>query len=541
MNYTPVFKEYTVAVSDGTRLYTRAIFPADYGEGKRYPVVFHRTPYEPPVSRSPFDPAYLKPPFTDFLERGYVIVNQHCRGTGSSQGIFRNLMDEERTDSLETLDWLRTQDFYGGEIYLYGASYKAYIHSTYVGLNPPDVKGAVLAVMPANQYYICYERNTPKHDLYTLWFARYFMRNHVDTKEKFALASKNLMTRPLSALGERVYGKPIHELTDVFYSNSPDRELWQNSGGFSYATHAPETIKIPLLLVGGFYDIHYRGTVDYWERLNGEARSRSAMFIGPWWHYMETAPQHAHLLPGSEHPPVEAEWLDHIRLGTPLTHVTLGKTTYYRAGDGWLQSDYLGSNANSQLTLHPAYGSALDTKPAYGSLSYRFDPEHPARFPGGANVFQQGNGGLREQPDPGFRQDVLSFTSAPVTEPIALDGKIHARLEVSSDCPDTAFFVRASVVRDKTAWFLRDTIVSVSDLIDGYVPGQRVVLDFDLDQIAWTLAPGDRLRVDVSSSNFPTYNVHSNTADYWCDADHTAIAHNTLYFSHTKFSFDIEK
>ena len=128
-----------------------------------------------------------------------------------------------------------------------------------------------------------------------------------------------------------------------------------------------------------------------------------------------------------------------------------------------------------------------------------------------------------------------------MTEPIALDGKIHARLEVSSDCPDTAFFVRASVVRDKTAWFLRDTIVSISDLIEGYVPGKRVVLSFDLDQIAWTLAPGDRLRVDVSSSNFPTYNVHSNTADYWCDADHTAIAHNTLYFGHTKFSFDIEK
>lgn len=530
-----------VRASDGTLLYTRTMFPEHYEQGARRPVVFHRTPYEPPVSRSPFDPSYLKPPFTDFLERGYIVVNQHCRGSGSSEGVFRNMMKYERTDSLDTLDWIRQQSFYNGEIYLYGASYKSYIHSTYIGTNPPDVKAAALAVMPANQFHICYERNTAKHDLYTLWIARYFMRNHINTKQKFALMHEQLKHRPLSKLDERVYGESLPEITNIFRNNHADDDFWYTDEGFRYAARAPEEIKIPLLLVGGFYDIHYRGMLDYWERLNPDARRISAMYMGPWWHSMETPPEHESLFPDSKHPAVEAEWFDHIRLGTPLTHVKKGQTTYYRAGDGWICTPNLGQRANARLTLCPAYGGSLQSTPVVGSLSYKYDPEHPAHFPGGANVFQSGNGGMQPQPAPDHRPDVLSFVSAPLNSPVSLDGKIHATLEVSSDCPDTAFFVRADIIRDGVAWCVRDTIVSISDLCDSYTPGSRVALCFDLDQIAWTLQKGDRLRIDVSSSNFPTYNAHSNTADYWADADRTSVAHNTLYFEHTKFEFDIEQ
>ena len=540
MNFTPTFSEDMVRVSDGTLLYTRTMFPKNYEDGKNYPVVFHRTPYEPPTSRSPFDPSYLKPPFTDFLEHGYIVVNQHSRGSGSSEGVFRNMMKYERTDSLDTLDWIRVQSWYNGEIYLYGASYKSYIHSTYVGTNPPDVKAVALAVMPANQFHICYERNTPKHDLYTLWLARYFMRNHVNAKEKFIMMGKALKERPLITVDRRVYGEELPEIYNIFNNNHPDDDFWHTDEGFKYATHAPEDIKIPLLLVGGFYDIHYCGTLDYWKRLNDDIRPDSALYIGPWWHSMETPPEHEAMLPDSHHASVEVEWFDHIRLGTPLKHVKKGQATYYRAGDGWLNASDIGARANSRLALYPAYGGALCSAPSIGSQTYKYDPEHPAYFPGGANVFQSGNGGMQPQPAPAFRPDVLSFVSDEFDAPVALDGKIHATLEVSSDCPDTAFLVRVDVIRNGTAWCQRDTIVSISDLCENYVAGQRVLLEFDLDQIAWTLQAGDRLRIDVSSSNFPTYNAHSNTADYWALADHTEVAHNTLHFEHTKFEFDVE-
>lgn len=538
MTCKPVFTEEMLTMPDGTALYTRTLFPHEPSPGDRFPVVFHRTPYEPPVSVSPFDISLLKRPMGSFLEHGYAVVNQHCRGTGSSEGMFRN-MKNERADSLDTLDIIRSKPWYGGEIYLYGASYKSYIHSSYIGTRPRDVKGAVLAVMPANMFYVCYEKTSMKHDLYTMWFTRLYMKNQLDWKEKFTQVKEELKVRPLSQLPERLYGHEVPELTDVFRHNRPDDEFWQSGEGFGDSCRAPESIDIPLLLIGGFYDIHYKGTLDYWERLNPSAKARSAMYIGPWGHPHDTPPEHEELFPGSRRADVEVEWLDHIRLGTPLVTVREGMTTYYRAGDGWRTAEYPGSDSADSLTLYPSADGKLGLTRSSGSRSYDYDPDSPARFPGGSNVFQSANPGLQPQPEPDFRPDVLSFVTEPFESAVPLDGEIKARLEVSSDCPDTAFFVRADIIRDGVTWYLRDTIVTLRDTLGSYTPGSRVFLDFTLDPVAWTVRPGDRLRVDVSSSNFPTYNAHSNTADYWCDARATRIAHNTLYTDGTSFVFSV--
>lgn len=526
-----------VRMPDGINLYTRVMLPA--GEDEEigsYPVIFHRSPYEPGLSAADFTAENIRGPMRDFIAGGYAVINQHCRGTGQSEGVFRNMQDE-RGDGLSTLDWIRSQPWYGGEIYLYGASYKAFVHSAYISAHPADVRGAVLSVMPSNMFYVCYERTTFKHDLYTMWFTRLYMKNQLDANEKFAAAKEALKYRPLMKLPERIYGHAVPELTETFLRNREDDPLWCSTPGFGDSYDAPLTIDFPLLLIGGYYDIHFRGILDYWDRLNPAARAKSSMLIGPWGHAHNTPPEHETLFPSSRRGHPELEWFDHIRLGRPLSNLTLGEVTYYTAGEGWRHAARLAEDSDGTLILYPTAEGGLDSLPSTGSRSYKYNPNNPAAFPGGANVFQSGGAGQQPQPPPDFREDVLSFVSEPFSEDVTIDGCIRVRLEVSSDCADTAFFVRADAERGGIMWYIRDTIVSLRDELGTYVPGTRAVLDFTLDPVAWVVRRGERLRFDVSSSNFPTYNAHSNTAVYWADAKKVRTAHNTVYMENSAFIF----
>jgi hypothetical protein len=95
------------------------------------------------------------------------------------------------------------------------------------------------------------------------------------------------------------------------------------------------------------------------------------------------------------------------------------------------------------------------------------------------------------------------------------------------------------MVRDGVTWYMRDTIVNVSDTLDNYTPGVRVTLDITLDPVAWKIQHGDRLRFDISSSDFPTYNAHANTSVPWYSARRTRVAHNTVYMENTSFELKV--
>lgn len=538
-NFNPYIDECMVPSIDGTQLFTRVMLPCKE-KGKKFPAVFHRSPYEPGISASQFTAENIKGPMQDFLAAGYAVVNQHCRGTGLSEGVFRNMMNE-REDGLATIDWIKEQAWYEGGIYLYGASYKSFVHSAYIPSRPSEVKGAVLAVMPSNMFYVSYEKTSYKHDLFTLWFTKLYMKNQLNAEEKFEIAKKELHNRPLIELPERVYGHKVPEMTDTFIHNNPEDKFWQSGVGFGDSYETPHVIDIPLLLIGGFYDIHYKGTLDFWERLNPDARKKSAFLLGPWGHNHNTIPEHEQLFPGSRRGHPEVEWFNHIRHGTPLVNLCEGKITYYCAGEGWQKSEKLGSgNGNiSTLTLYPAADGKLNLSPSVGNRSYDYDPKNPAHFPGGSNVFQSGNAGLQSQPEPDFRPDVLSFISEPFENDITLDGEIQATLEVSSDCTDTAFFVRADIIRDGVTWYMRDTIVNLRDTLGSYTSNGRVRIDLTLDPVAYKIQSGDRIRFDISSSDFPTYNAHSNTSVYWCYAKRTRVAKNTVFMDNSKFSLTI--
>jgi hypothetical protein len=142
-----------------------------------------------------------------------------------------------------------------------------------------------------------------------------------------------------------------------------------------------------------------------------------------------------------------------------------------------------------------------------------------------ANVWQDG---LCERPD------VLSFVSEPLSAPLNVAGEVDVALSVVSDAPDTAFTAKlVEVMSDGRAVNIRDAITSLAYRNGApaplpYTPGSPVDVRIRMWPIEWTVPAGSRLRLDVSSSDFPKFHAHSNRAGLWSAQTDAVPAQQTL-------------
>ena len=143
--------------------------------------------------------------------------------------------------------------------------------------------------------------------------------------------------------------------------------------------------------------------------------------------------------------------------------------------------------------------------------------------------------GSHLQPEPNYRPDVVTFISEPLGQELHICGKIGVKLFVSSDCEDTAFSVKISeVFDDASAYNVRGSITTLGYRNDTphritYDPGEKVEIDIRTWDIDWVFKPGSRIRLDVSSSDFPQYSVHSNYPGVWSTQTKTRKATQTIY------------
>ena len=128
----------------------------------------------------------------------------------------------------------------------------------------------------------------------------------------------------------------------------------------------------------------------------------------------------------------------------------------------------------------------------------------------------------------------MSFQSKVFEKDVHVAGVIKVNLRVSSDAEDTAFTAKLmDVAPDGTVINIRDSISTLSYRNDApeplvYTPGSFVDVLLDMWAIEWTLKEGHHLRLDVSSSNFPAYNIHSNYAGNWATQAKVKTASQTL-------------
>ena len=536
--------EQMVEMQDGVRLFTRCILPA---VGERFPVLFTRTPYDPFELPQPFcvPKDWYESGYKPYLEHGYALVHQHCRGTGASEGDFSAYM-RERGDGLDTLAWIRAQSFYNGEIFVKGASYTSFVHMAYLDA-AEDIKGAALSVEPADMYKGYHEHGVFKKDIHFGWFMDHYHKKTLDAPVlKETWYEKALRIRPVTDVCKTVYGEDIGDFTEMMRAESGADAYWQEHD-YPHVRASMKHMRAPVLLFDGWYDIYINTMFDMWGELPAQVREQSAMLVGPWNHGMNvhSMPQEdvgcLHLDDGNiEQDAITLRWFEHLRgRGEPIA-VEPGRIAYYQIGHGWKSTKIVAAAAYKSLYL--AENGTLENTPCgSAALTYTYDPDNPAYFPGGQDAFCTQPTGLVRQPEPNFRPDVLSFVSAPLEKELSLEGNMEVTLTVKSDCADTAFFVRVSVVKPEGTWVLRDTIFELCREAGAYQPGEEVHVTVQTAPVAWKFQPGDRVRVDVSSSNFPTYAAHTNTKGNWAEQTAAKVARNTIICGKSEIKLPVSR
>ena len=498
-----------------TPLFTVVCLPDEKG---KFPTVIMRSPYVDYAENQPEEFSVEKTVSMQkaFIENGYAVVYQHCRGCGKSGGDFIPYTNE-RMDGLALQQWVREQDFYNGELYLCGGSYTATVHFATAPF-APDIKGAVFNKQDCNRYNGSY-RNGIYRIGYWNWLANMYKKK---TPMQRNCTQETYNVLPFSDFTRTVFGEDIASFNERIRHPEKTDEYWQ-----TVAPECRDCIKnanIPILLTTGFYDLYTGGVFAMWDSMDEQTKAQSALIAHPYDHsglYNYQPIRFENGMISEQFGEYQVRWFNAIR-GKETPFVELGKVTYYHSfGDGWRTDDF--STPASQRVF-----SLGD-----GEKSYDYDPTNPASFNGGLSI---NYGGTAWQDPPHVRDDVLTIYTPAFEKDTFIQGKMQAKLRVKSSCEDTCFYIRISLVKQDGDYGLRDDIQKISNFRADYTPNDEVELAFCFDEHAFTVKKGEKLRIDISSSAFPLFVRHTNNKGLFSEQTTTQVARNTILLNKSTFT-----
>ena len=501
-----IFKdEYMVPMRDGIHLATDVYLPIKFD--KPHGGIFLRTPYDK-------DELYVLGVLLALV--GWPCVIQDIRGTHASEGTYQGFRYCQ-TDGPDALEWIGSQEWSNGKVATVGPSALGITQYFTAGANPPEL---------ASQGVMVASPNLHKHTVYQ---GGEFRKQLVEEWLKGQDAS--------------------YLLEEIFEYENYTLEYWSNVS----LEDNLEDINIPAVHMGGWYDIFLQGITDgyNWYQHHGGvgAQGKSKLIIGPWTHEGYIRYQQGEL----QYPENSMKAIELILLFLEMVaKYTMDKDNgfedrpavwYYLMGDvdvidapgnewryadDWpIPADYVSWYFHENGVLSKEFPSNYD------SLNYSYDPTNPVPTLGGQNL-EMPPGPYDQTPIEG-RSDVLVFTSEVLTEPYEITGPIIAKLFVSSDCPDTDFTVKLTdVYPDGRSMLITDGILRMRnrngvDHWEFMQPGEVYEIEVDIWSTSLIFNTGHRIRVAISSSNYPRFLANPNTEDAIYDNSTYNIAQNILY------------
>ena len=323
-------------------------------------------------------------------------------------------------------------------------------------------------------------------------------------------------------------------------------------------------------MITGWYDLFIKSQLDDFRRLTHQKdgapgrtwAEQSRLVVGPWTHLMgvvgDGEKEHENAGSVLQQTHLVLQWFDHYLkgkkhdFGSPMKVHAIG-------GKGWEDASSWPPATRGhrlyfqQVSKSPTCdGGRLDgfPQPSGESVQYVYDPRNPVPTRGGGPLLSHvivGFGGPepsnRDQAGLCERQDVLSFTTPPLKEALHVAGEIQVSLSVSSSAEDTAFTAKVIEVDEKgKALNIQDGITTVAHArqqagLGPYVPGEKTPLTFSLWPLHWVAPKGARIRVDISSSNFPAYHAHANRRGPWAQQDKPIAATQRLFVGADHLSY----
>jgi putative CocE/NonD family hydrolase len=563
-----------IAMRDGVRLSTDLYFPE--GAPEPLPVVLIRTPYnKQPYRHAPSDAYY-------FASHGYVVAVQDHRGKFESEGEFFAYTRADRLDGYDTVTWLAEQEWSNGAVGTYGCSYLGEVQDELAAMRHPNHRCAIpqsgaayggggvwgfgfrrygaLELAPAFSWCrragskVTYQPppHIDRQGFLESPAADYFCPS-ADPPEVDIM--EHLRMLPVVDL-MRVAGAPPNDFED-WLSHPPDDEYWKQQGTVTEA----DRFDVPALHVNSWYDITPNATLTLFNlyRTNAEserARDHQYLLMSPMNHCRsETATEHTFIgardvgNASLDYYGLYVRWFDHWLKGEangvtemPKVRLFVMGRNEWRDEEEWPLSRavptpfflHSGGRANSRfgdglLSTDPPADEPLDT--------FVYDPRTPVPTVGGPICCTGGAvpEGSYDQREVEARHDVLVYSSAPLDTGLEVTGPLEVVLYVSSSARDTDFTAKlVDVYPDGTAYNIQEGILRARyrEGLDHCVwlePEGVYKLRIDLEATSNWFGPGHRIRLEISSSNFPRWDRNLNTGGNNYDESEPVVARNVVH------------
>ncbi len=565
-------REYEVVVErdvpmrtrDGVTLYADVFRPDAPG---RFPTLLSRTPYSK-------ENAGARPNGSNqfFARYGYVTVMQDCRGRFTSEGEFDQIFQEVE-DGYDAVEWAARLPWSNGRVGTCGQSYLGLTQYAIACNNPmPPSLQAMAPVSASSDYHASWIYHTGGAAMWG-WMVPYsilFGRNTLERKGLTELLAKldgyvrqgDNFSMPLRE--EWYRHLPISDWNELLKEAAPyfaDHVKHADDGPYWYRANVnrhAESVSVPMLHISSWYDIFAEGAPSAFRSIreksrHPQARDNQKLVIGPWAHLFPYVVPNSGGAGDIDFGPealvdlhqTQLRWFDYwlkdidtgIMSEPPVSIFTMGE-------DRWQTlEDWPPPNANYvRWFLHSGRGA--NTASGDGTLStvppvdeppdgYVYDPQDPVPTLGGNNLSLPL--GVQDQRPVEQRDDVLVFTSEPMERAMEVTGPITVELWASSSARDTDFTAKLVDVRpDGYAQNLLDGIIraryrdSASDPTP-IEPGKPYRYTIDLWATSTVFQPGHRIRLEVSSSNFPRFDRNPNTGAAFGEGTTLERAQQTVY------------
>ena len=586
-----VERKVMMPMRDGVRLATDIYRPKD--TSKKVPTVWVRTPYNfnywDVRNGLPRDMTTA----LTWVKRGYAYVDQNERGHFFSEGNY-DILGPPRTDGYDALAWMSAQPWSNGKVGTVGCSSTAEYqmgvaamgHPAYAAMNPQGFGAGVGRVAPYFEQGNWY-RGGAVQMLFIAWI--YGEQNQVrpmfppnTSQEDLIRVSKSFdlaQQQPPVDWSKALWHLPVQDIIKAvdgphgifadampvdtggrMIQRAPNDPAWYKGGLY----HDDMPLNVPGLWFMSWYDVSVGPNLALYNHVRGAARPEIAneqwAVIAPTTHCGYTRATEDTVV-GERHVGDARLNYDELTYGfferflkgeSNATLEKLPKVTYYTMGlNKWQSSDTWPPAGARPMTFFLSSGGKANTMNGDGTLAvappasdapdaFTYDPKEPVTSYGG-NVCCTGNaitGGSFDQRKMEVRPDILVYTSEPFKEGTEVSGPIEPTLYVSSDAQDTDFTVKVlDVYPDGRAYNLDESIQRMR-YRNGYDKplawmAQGQVYKVTLQPLTTSnyFEAGHRLRIEVSSSNFPRFDRNLNTGGHNYDEVDGVVAHNVVHHS----------
>jgi putative CocE/NonD family hydrolase len=585
-------RKVMVAMRDGKRMAADIYRPKD--ASKKYPIIFVRTPYNFNYWDVRLGAPRDMSAELDAVKRGYAYVEMQERGHFFSEGEY-DILGAPLSDGDDELTWMSHQPWSNGKVGTIGCSSTAEWQLGVAALGNPAFaamipQGFGAGVGRVHPYYEQgnWYRGGAVQMLFIDWL--YGEQNTIrpifsrDTTQQELIRESRMFdlaaqmppvdwSKALAHLPEMDIIKAVDGPHGIFadyepvptggamIKRTPNDPAWYKGGLW----HDDKTINVPGFWFMSWYDVSVGPNLAAYNFVRKTAQPDIAneqyAVIAPTLHCSyKRATEHTKVGDREmgdarlDYDALTYGWFDHFLKGEDNGILEkMPRVRYFTMGlNEWQSADTWPPEGAQPMTFYLDSGGQANTLSGDGQLKanssdgadhpdhFTYDPMNPIPSHGG-NVCCEGNaltGGAFDQRKTEERKDILVYTSEPFKDGVEASGPINATLYVSSDAKDTDFTIKLiDVYPDGTAYNLDESIQRMR-YRDGYdkplvwmQPGGVYKVSFQPLTTSNYFAAGHRVRIEISSSNFPRFDRNLNTGGNNYDEATGVVAHNAVHHS----------